>query len=80
MGLYLGVAMIWIVGIIKSKFWVSATFTNIVFMGGLAFGRLISLVIDGIPSAYFLIGLLLEIIFLFWGALNLKKYRHLDNS
>ncbi|MEP6926457.1 MAG: DUF4345 domain-containing protein [Ginsengibacter sp.] len=76
MGLYLGISAIWLIGIIKSKFWITATLTNIVFMGGLASGRLLSLILDGLPSIYFLIGLLLELILAFWGVINLKKYRH----
>lgn len=54
MGLYLGISTIWIIGIIKPKFWVTATLTNIVFMGGLAAGRLLSLALDGLPSIDFL--------------------------
>lgn len=76
MGLYLVMSTIWIIGIFKSKFWVTATFTNIVFMGGLAFGRLLSLALDGLPSIYFLMGLVLELVLAFWGLVNLRKYRH----
>lgn len=74
MGLYLSMAVIWIIGIFKSKFWVTATITNIVFMGGLAFGRLISLIVDGIPTIYFLSGLIIELVLAFWGLKSLKKY------
>ena len=74
MGLYLGIAAIWIIGILKPKFWITATLTNIVFMGGLAAGRLLSLALDGLPSIYFLVGLLMELSFAFWGLRNLKKY------
>jgi hypothetical protein len=75
MGLYLGVSAVWIIGILKPKFWMTATITNIVFMGGLAAGRLLSLLLDGVPSIYFLAGLLLELSFAFWGVKNLKKYK-----
>jgi hypothetical protein len=74
MGLYLGMSVIWIVGIIKPKFWAAATITNIAFMGGLALGRLISLLLDGIPGIYFLIGFILESGFAIWGLKNVKKY------
>lgn len=74
MGLYLGFAGCWIVGIVKPAYWTTATLTNIVFMGGLAFGRLLSLILDGLPSYYFLVGLLLEVIFAIWGVINLRKY------
>jgi Domain of unknown function (DUF4345) len=76
MGLYLGLSTIWIIGIINPKFWTTATLTNIAFMGGLAFGRLLSLALDGFPSIYFLAGLLLELFFAFWGVQNIKKYRN----
>jgi hypothetical protein len=74
MGLYLGVTVVWIMGILQPKFWMIATITNIVFMGGLAAGRLLSLVVDGVPSIYFSVGFLLELLLAFWGLINLKKY------
>jgi hypothetical protein len=74
MGLYLGMSVIWIMGIIKSKLWVTATITNITFMGGLALGRLVSLALDGVPGIYFLIGFVLEAVLAIWGLKNLKKY------
>jgi hypothetical protein len=74
MGLYLGMSVIWIMGIIKSKLWITATITNIAFMGGLMLGRLISLALDGVPSIYFVIGFVLEAVLAIWGVKNLKKY------
>jgi hypothetical protein len=74
MGLYLGMSLIWIMGIIRSKFWITATITNITFMGGLALGRLVSLAIDGVPGIYFLIGSIVELSLAIWGAINLRKY------
>lgn len=74
MGLYLGMSVIWIMGIIKSRLWFTATITNIAFMGGLAVGRLVSLAVDGVPNIYFLVGLVLEAVLAIWGIENLKKY------
>ena len=74
MGLYSAMVIIWAIGIIKPKFWATATITNIVFMGGLALGRLISLALDGLPTIYFSIGLILELALAAWGLKNLKKY------
>lgn len=71
MGLYLGMAGYWIIGIIKPQHWRAATLTNIIFMGGLAFGRMLSLLIDGISIPYTK-GMLLEFIFMIWGIYNLK--------
>ena len=75
MGLYLGMVLLWVIGIFKSVHWRTATITNVVFMFGLSAGRIISLVIDGIPSISFSIGLALELILGFWGIINLKKYK-----
>ena len=49
MGLYLGIISLFILGIYKPKYWEMATLINVVFMGGLAFGRLISILMDGQP-------------------------------
>jgi hypothetical protein len=74
MGLYIAMSLFWIHGIIRIQFWRMATMSNIVFMGGLAAGRTISFIADGMPSKSFVIGYLLEIALLAWGLLNLKKY------
>jgi Domain of unknown function (DUF4345) len=73
MGLYLGMATLWTIGILKPRYWAAATLSNIAFMGGLALGRLISLLADGIPSIYFTLGMLAEAGFAVWGWLNWKK-------
>jgi hypothetical protein len=73
MGLYLGLAIYWIFGIFKTEYWKNATLISVIFMGGLAFGRIISILLDGIPSLPFSIGTILEILFMFWGITNLKK-------
>ncbi len=72
MGLYLGLGIFWVMGIIKPTHWRTATLTNVIFMGGLAFGRTISSTFDGI-SEQFTIALILEIILMIWGILNLKS-------
>ncbi len=75
MGLYLGMAAIWIIGIIKPGLWFTATLMNVIFMGGLAIGRLISLLTDGWPSVYSIAGLLAELLLAFWGVLNLTNFK-----
>ncbi len=74
MGLYLGFGIYWIVGIVKPSQWRTATLANVIFMGGLAFGRIISTLVDGI-SEQFMGGLLLELIFMVWGIWNLKNLK-----
>jgi len=74
MGLYFGMAAYWIIGIIKHKAWKGATLSNILFMGGLVFGRIISMVIDGIPSNTYLFGLIAEVFAMIWGIYNLGYF------
>jgi len=71
MGLYLAIGVFWIVGIVKPKYWQTATLTNTIFMGGLAFGRIVSTIFDGV-SLQFTIGLVLELFFMVWGIYNLN--------
>lgn len=73
MGLYLAMTIFWVTGIYNPAYWRSATIANVLFMSGLAAGRIFSLVADGVPSTLFLIGLLLELILACWGMWNLKK-------
>ncbi|WP_108868252.1 DUF4345 domain-containing protein [Aquimarina aquimarini] len=72
MGLYIGFSIYWSIGIIKPTHWRNATISNIIFMGGLSFGRIISTFLDGISIQY-TIGLILELIIIIWGIYNLKK-------
>lgn len=61
MGLYLGVALIWLLGVLKSNYWALATISNIVFMGGIGMGRLLGMLIDGMPSPAFSLGIFGEL-------------------
>ena len=80
MGLYLGMAAIWAMGIVKPRFWSIATMTSVFFMAGLATGRFISLLTDGLPSPVFSVGLIVELILAIWGIRNLKKYGVTENN
>jgi len=73
MGLYLAIGGFWVYGIIYEKYWATATLVNILFMGGLTFGRLVSTFFDGI-SPQFMVGLALEFLFMLWGIYNLKHF------
>ena len=77
MGLYFGFAIYWIIGIRKSKYWEAATLSNVIFMGGLATGRLVSTIVDGV-SLQWLIGLLLEFFMMAWGIYNLRMANKKD--
>lgn len=72
MGLYIGFAIYWVMGIKKPEHWKSATISNIIFMGGLVFGRFVSTIFDGISTQY-TVGFILELLVMCWGIYNLKK-------
>ena len=76
MGIYLSFAIIWIIGIFKNEYFQIALFSNFVFMFGLAFGRIISIIFDGIPSKLFVFGLVGE---LFLGYYSYMIWRKLVN-
>lgn len=80
MGLYMAIIALWVIGIFKPQYWLMATVTNVLFMSGLGFGRLISLVLDGRPSPEFFIGMLLEFLLAAWGIYNLNRYKHLKSK
>ena len=73
MGLYLAFALFWMVGILKPKYWEAATLSQILFMDGLAFGRSVSLLIDGIPSTLFAFGTLGEFVLALFGWYQFRK-------
>ena len=74
-GLYLAMAVTWIAGIFKTKYWATATIINIVFMSGLAFGRLTSFAADGMPSRILVIGFIAECLLAMLAYFNWKKYK-----
>lgn len=73
MGLYLCFAAFWVIGLKQTSYWKAATISNMLFMLGLASGRLISFVIDGMPSAVLLLGTLGELIIAVYAYRQLKK-------
>jgi len=79
MTLYLAISAVWILGILKPKFWGIATIVNIIFMGGLGLGRLISLLLDGMPSALFFYGMMGEFVLAVFGIIQLQmNKKHID--
>jgi len=69
MGLYFGQIVIWFLGAAKDKFRAPAMYCLVVFMLGLAGGRILSLVLDGIPHWLLVVYLILELII---GLIGLK--------
>lgn len=78
MGLYLAFSILWMMGIFQIDLWKTATVSNIVFMLGLAFGRIISMPFDGIPTTFFILGTIGELILGFFAYYQLKKHRIFD--
>jgi hypothetical protein len=68
MCLYLGISFIWILGILKIEFWKIATQLNILFMITLGTGRLLSMVLDGLPSGGYIFGVIAELVLGFYSA------------
>ena len=73
MGLYLALIVFWFIGVFRVKFREAALYSMIVFMFGLAFGRLISLLIDGLPHWLIIVYLLLELSFGTLGMILIRK-------
>jgi hypothetical protein len=73
MGLYLAFGGFWIAGMLFPRCWKPATQSNMLFLFGLAVGRTISMVVDGIPSVLFCLGTLGEYVLGFYALYQLGK-------
>lgn len=73
MGLYLGMASFWGIGIYSPQFSKAAVISAVCFMLGLAFGRAVSLLADGVASPVLLIYLGLESVMAALGILVLRR-------
>lgn len=67
MGLYLGFSALWILGVLKANYLKLALITNVVFMLGLGFGRLLSFLLDGTPTFGYKFGTFAELFLGFYG-------------
>ena len=67
MGIYLAFAILWILGVFKKQYLKAALISNMIFMLGLGFGRLLSFALDGLPSDAFIFGTLGELVLGFYG-------------
>ena len=73
MGLYLAMIVLWILGAFRASLTKAAVIAEVTFMFGLAAGRVLSIIIDGLPSVLLVIYAVLEIVMGLWGVLILKK-------
>ncbi|MBK9735302.1 MAG: DUF4345 domain-containing protein [Saprospiraceae bacterium] len=78
MGLYLGIVIFWLMGVFFQSYWLAASWCLVFFMGGLASGRLFSMIVDGIPSLTFCIGLGIEIALASWSWFNINSYHSIN--
>ena len=73
MGLYLAFVIFWFIGAFKVKFRQAALYCLVVFMFGLAAGRILSLMIEGVPNWLLLVYLVLEMGFGIIGLVLIRK-------
>jgi hypothetical protein len=77
MGLYLALAVFWVAGAFNSRLQFAALWSLVVFMLGLAAGRILSLVLDGSPHPLLLVYLVLEVVM---GIIGLALVRKAGSS
>ena len=75
MGLYITMAIFWILGAFYKSLTIPALWSLIIFMTGIGAGRAISLLTDGMPSSPYVLFLLLEIVFASIGFMFVKQYK-----
>ena len=80
MGLYLALIIFWVIGAFKVQLRQAALYSLIVFMFGLAGGRILSLVVDGIPHWLLVAYTVLELILGISGILLLKPNQALERT
>lgn len=74
MCLYLGISIVWILGIWKTQYWKIATQLNILFMLSLAIGRGLSMLMDGCPTGGYIFGIIAEFVLGIYSIFQFKKY------
>ena len=73
MGLYITMAIFWILGAFNKSITIPALWSLVIFMSGIGVGRAISIIVDGMPSSPYLLFLLLEVIFALIGFMFIKS-------
>ncbi len=72
MGLYLALVVFWFIGVYRVQVRQAALYSLVIFMLGLAAGRILSIVIDGMPNWLLVVYLGLELSFGIVGLLLLN--------
>ena len=78
MGLYFALVIFWIIGAYKTSLREAALYSLVVFMFGLAAGRILSLILDGVPDWLLLVYLVLELLFGVLGLILINKSKRLE--
>jgi hypothetical protein len=73
MGLYLALVIFWVIGAFKVQLRQAALYSLVVFMFGLAAGRILSIIVDGVPNWLLIVYTILELSFGTIGLLLVKK-------
>jgi len=73
MCLYLALIVFWFIGAFNINLRQAALYSLVVFMFGLAAGRIISIIVDGIPNWLLLLYLFLELLFGILGCILVRK-------
>ena len=73
MGLYIALNIFWVIGAFKKTLLLPAMWSLTIFMTGIGLGRLLSLIVDGVPYPAFFLYMLLEFIFAIFGFFFIKK-------
>ena len=72
-GLYIAIALFWVISAFYKPLTSIAIWSIVVFMAGFALMRIINIAASGIPSSYYLIILLGEIIIMLIGIILIKS-------
>ncbi|WP_452219963.1 DUF4345 domain-containing protein [Lacinutrix salivirga] len=80
MGLYLGFSTLWILGLFKTNYLKLALITNMIFMLGLGFGRVLSIVQDGVPTFGYVFGKVAELFLGFYGLWLITRHNGSTNT
>ena len=73
MGLYLAMVVLWVLGALRPRLTRPAVISEVTFMFGLALGRVLSIVFDGLPSLLLVAYTAAEIVLVALGILILKQ-------
>ena len=73
MGLYLALVVLWVIGAFVVRLMWTALLSEVVCMAGLAFGRFVSLLLDGWPSNFLISSLIVEVAMTVVGIILLGK-------